>query len=60
MLSGAISNEVVDRYAKSAENGGAPVEEIPEGYANETSLSHISRVATEAKCCERRSGSRVT
>ena len=41
--SGAAGNEVADRYAKNAATGKDPVENIPEGYAAETSLSHISR-----------------
>ena len=47
--SGATGNEVADRYAKSVATGGAPVEEIPEGYADETSLSHMTRVAAETR-----------
>ena len=38
--SGASGNEVADEYAKSAATGDAPEEEIPEGYGNETSLTH--------------------
>ena len=49
--SGAAGNEVADEYAKSVATGDAPVETegIPEGYINETSLSHLTRVATEAR-----------
>ena len=36
--SGAAGNEAADRYAKSAATGKDPVEDIPEGYAAETSL----------------------
>ena len=50
--SGAIGNEVADRYAKSAATGEEPVEAIPEGYAAEASLSHMTRVATEARSKE--------
>ena len=50
--SGAAGNEVADRYAKSAATGEEPVEAIPEGYAAETSLSHMTRVATEARSKE--------
>ena len=49
--SGAAGNEVADRHAKSAATGEDLVEELPEGYANETSLSHM-RVATEARSRE--------
>ena len=52
--SGATGNEVADRYAKSAAIGEEPVEAIPEGYAAETSLSHMTRVATEARSKETR------
>jgi hypothetical protein len=52
--SGATGNEVADRYAKSAATGEEPVEAIPEGYAAETSLSHMTRVATEARSKETR------
>ena len=44
---GAKGNEVADRYAKDAATGKAPGEELPEGYAEETSLAHMTRVATE-------------
>ena len=47
-------NEVADRYAKSAATGKESVEAIPEGYAAETSLSHMTRVATEARSKETR------
>ena len=50
--SGASGNEVADRYAKSAAVGDAPVEVIPEGYGDEPSLSHMTRVATEARSRE--------
>ena len=50
--SGATGNEVADRYAKSAATGEELVEAIPEGYAAETSLSHTTRVATEARVKE--------
>ena len=50
--SGATGNEVADRYTKSAATGEESVEAIPEGYAAETSLSHMTRVATEARSRE--------
>ena len=43
--SGAVGNEVADRYAKSTTSGEDPVEEMPEGYADKTSLSHMTRFA---------------
>ena len=52
--SGATGNEVADQYAKSAATGEDPVEAIPEGYAVETSLSHMTGVATEARSRETR------
>ena len=39
-------NEVADQYAKDAATGRAPRERLPEGYAEETSLAHMTRVAT--------------
>ena len=50
--SGATGNEVADRYAKGAATGEGLVEAIPEGYAAETSLSHMTRVSTEARSKE--------
>ena len=48
----ATSNEVGE-YARSAATGDATViERIPEGYIKETSLPHMTRVATEAGFCE--------
>ena len=44
---GAEGNEVADQYAKDAATGRAP-RELPEGYAEETSLAHMTRVTTEA------------
>ena len=46
---GAEGNEVADQYAKDAANGRAPREELLGGYAEETSLAHMTRVATEAR-----------
>ena len=46
---GAVGNEVADRHAKGAATGRAPSEELSEGYAGETPLSHMTRVATEAR-----------
>ena len=43
---GAEGNEVADRYAKDAATGRAPREELPKGYAEETSLAQMTRVAT--------------
>ena len=43
---------MADEYAKSAATGDAPVEEIPEGYSDETSHSHMTRAATEARSRE--------
>ena len=44
---GAEVNEVADQYARDAATGRAPRERLPEGYAEETSLAHTTRVATE-------------
>ena len=41
-------SQVADEYAKAAAIGSAPGEEVPEGYLEETSLPHMTRVATEA------------
>ena len=46
---GAEGNEVADQYAKDAATGRAPRERLPGGYAEETSLAHMTRVATEAR-----------
>ena len=43
---------LADRYAKSAATGKASMEEIPERYGEKTSLSHMTRVATEARSRE--------
>ena len=53
--SGAVGSEAADQFAKSAATGEGPltVENIPEGYAAETSLSHMTRVATKAGTRER-------
>ena len=40
---------MADQYAKDAATGRAPRERFPEGYAEETSLTHMTRVATEAR-----------
>ena len=40
---------MADEYAKAAVIGSAPDEEVPEGYREVTSLSHMTRVATEAR-----------
>ena len=49
---GAEGNEVADRYAKDAATGRAPREELLEGYAEETSLAHMTRVATDTRSRE--------
>ena len=49
--SGAEGNEQADRYAKEATWAG-PLEAVQEGYVNETSLSHTTRVATESRARE--------
>ena len=38
---------MADQYAKDAATGRAPREELLEGYAEETSLARVTRVATE-------------
>ena len=38
---------MADQYAKDAATGRAPRERFPEGYVEETSLAHMTRVATE-------------
>ena len=43
---------MADRYAKDAATGRAPREKLPEGYAEETSLAHMTRVATETRSRE--------
>ena len=40
---------MTDQYAKDAATGRAPGEKLPEGYAEETSLAHMTRVATETR-----------
>ena len=40
---------MADQYAKDAATGRAPRERLLEGYAEETSLAHMTRVATEAR-----------
>ena len=46
---GAEGNEVAGRCTNSAATGEDPVEDIPERYAAEISLSHMTSVATEAR-----------
>ena len=46
---GAEGNEVADQYARDAATGRAPNERLLEGYTEETSLAHMTRVATEAR-----------
>ena len=50
---GAEGNEVADQFAKDATTGRAPREELREGYAEETSLARMTRVATQARSKER-------
>ena len=50
----AEGNDMADRYAKGAATGRAPMEELPEVYAEETSLAYMTRVATEARSKETR------
>ena len=47
--SGASGNEVADEYVKAAAIGETPSEDIPEGCHEETSLSHVTTVATYAR-----------
>ena len=46
---GGSGSEMADQYAKDAATGRAPRERLPEGYAEETSLAHMTRVTTEAR-----------
>ena len=46
---GAEENEVADQYVKDAATGRTPRERLPEGYAEEASLAHMTRVATGAR-----------
>ena len=46
---GAEGDEVADQCAKDAATGRAPRERFAEGYAEETSLTHMTRVATETR-----------
>ena len=50
--SGARGNKVANEYTKNTVTDDAPVEEIPEGFSDETSLSHMTRVAAEARSRE--------
>ena len=52
--SGAPGNEAADEFARSAARRGGPVDDLPEGYADETSLLHMTRVATETRTRETR------
>ena len=47
---GVPGNEMADEYAKAAAEGGQPDGDIPDEYKWETSLSHMTRVATEGRC----------
>ena len=51
---------MADQYAKDAATGRARGEELLGGYAEETSLAHMTRVATEASPRRRQIGSRTT
>ena len=46
---GALGNEAADKYAKAAAESKSPDGAVPDDYRWETSLSHIARVATEAR-----------
>ena len=46
---GVPGNEVADEYAKAAAEGGQPDSDVPDEHRWETSLSHMTRVATEAR-----------
>lgn len=46
---GAPGNEKAGEYAKIAANGGQPEDAVPDDHRWETSLSHMARVATEAR-----------
>ena len=48
----ASGNEVADKYAKAAAIGSALGEEVLGGYREETSVSHITRAATETRSRE--------
>ena len=40
---------MADEYAKAAAEGGQPNSDVPDEHRWETSLSHMTRVATEAR-----------
>ena len=42
-------NERADEHARAAAGGGSPEDAVKDGYRRETSLSHMTRVATEAR-----------
>ena len=44
-----LGNEVADEYAKAAAEGGEPDSAVPDEYRWEASLSHMTRVSTEAR-----------
>ena len=46
---GAPGNEVADEYAKAAAESSSPDDAVRDDYRWETSLSHMARVATEAR-----------
>ena len=46
---GAPGNEMADEYAKAAAEGGQPDSDVPDEYRWETSLSHMTRMATEGR-----------
>ena len=46
---GVLGNEKADEYAKAAAEGTEPDSAVPDEYWWETSLSHMTRVATEAR-----------
>ena len=46
---GIPDNERADEFAQAAPEGGDPDGAVPDQYRWETSLSHMTRVATEAR-----------
>ena len=46
---GALGNEVADEYAKATDESSSPDDAVRDDYQWETSLSHMARVATEAR-----------
>ena len=46
---GALGNEAADEYAKAEAESNSPDGAVPDDYRWETSLSHIAKVAAEAR-----------